>query len=304
MSGAAAIVRPMPRPVEAISARWRTSVAPSAGWRAVRAMTTDGGTDRAAGLSYYATLALFPALFVGITLLGLIGQERLVNDIVHFAEQRGADTATAQVIGTIATAATQASSGALTMALVISLLLGLNAASGLWGAAGRAIDATHGVADERSFIRRRLTTWALTLATVILFLAAVVMVFLGGGWAGELFRALGIGGTFDGIWGVLRWPLAVGFALAALALTRRHAPAPAARQRSAVTIGTLITTGLWLALTFGFAVYVSGFSHYGALYGVFSTIILLLLWLYLLSLAFLYGAELDLQRKRGCGADA
>ncbi|CAB4937303.1 unannotated protein [freshwater metagenome] len=292
----------MPPFLDAVRSRWRTSIAPTPIWRAAARFTADGGTDRAASLSYYGTLSLFPAAFVAITLLGLLGQDRVVADIVHFAQQRGADTATAQVVETIVRGATQTSSGALSVALVVSLILGLNAASGLWSAAGRAMNAVHGLPDERSLLRRRLTTYILTIVTVVLVLVTIVMVFLGGDWAGELFRWVGLGTTFQDAWAIARWPLALLSALAALTLTRRHAPAPGARQEERVTLGSLVTVGLWLALTFGFAVYVSGFSHYGALYGVFSAIILLLIWLYLLSLAFLFGVELDLQRGRRAAA--
>ncbi len=61
-----------------------------------------------------------------------------------------------------------------------------------------------------------------------------------------------------------------------------------------------MTIVLWVIGSAGFSIYVKGFSHYGALYGVFSTAVVLLVWLYLMAMAFLYGAELDgeLRRRR------
>jgi len=285
---------------ERARARFEERVGPTAAWRAVARFISDTMTDSAATLAYYAMLSLFPGLLFALTIVGLAGGEGLVSQIVRFARQRGADTATAQVVEQVARAATERSSGTLTIALVISLLLLLNSASGAFNAAGRAVNRAHDVAEDRSFVRRRIVVVGLTLVVIALFVLSMAAIFVGGELATRLFAHVGLGEQAAAVWDVLRWPFALACALAGVAIVLRYAPAEAAQRRRLITSGSLVTVVLWVLGSAGFAVYVKGFSHYGALYGVFSTAVVLLVWLYLMSVAFLYGAELDgeLRRRR------
>ncbi len=56
--------------------------------RAVKKFRADNMTDRAAALTYYAMISLFPALLVGVSLLGLLGDESLVTKAVDYARRR------------------------------------------------------------------------------------------------------------------------------------------------------------------------------------------------------------------------
>jgi hypothetical protein len=93
-------------------------------------------TDRAAALTYFAMMSLFPALLVGVSLLGLFGQQGLVQDASNYLLEHGADETTADVVRKTLQNMINASSGALGATLLISLALALNGASGAFGAAG------------------------------------------------------------------------------------------------------------------------------------------------------------------------
>ncbi len=279
---------------------WRRVVRPTAAWRALARLESDTMTDSAATLSYYAMLSLFPGLLLAMTIIGLVGGEDLVRQIVSFAREQGADSATATVVETVARSATQISSGALTASLLLSTLLLVNSASGIFHAAGRAVNRAHDVEEDRGFVRRRIVVVVLTLIVVLLLVISMVAIFLGGGIATDIFGRIGLGGEAQDVWAIVRWPVALCMALAAVSIVLRYAPAEAAQRRHLVTSGSIVTVVLWVILTAGFSVYVQGFSRYGALYGVFSTAVILLLWAYLMAIAFLYGAELDgeLRRRR------
>jgi membrane protein len=277
---------------------WRRRVAPTVAWGAATRFQNDNMGDHAAALSYYGALAIFPALLVALTILGLVGEDGLVNDLVSLARRQGADTATAKVIESVARNATATSSQALGIALLVSLFFAVNAASGLWGAAGRAMNVAHGVPEKRGFLRRRLIVLALTLVAIGLFLLSITAVFLGDDWARDALGHIGLEGLAVDIWNIVRWPVALLFALAALAVVMRYAPDPEARRSSALTTGAIVTVVLWVLATLGFSYYVGNFGRYGALYGTFATLVVLLLWLYLMALAFLYGAELDAELAR------
>lgn len=277
---------------------WERTVAPSATWAAATRFQSDNMGDHAGALSYYGALAIFPALLVGLTILGILGEEGLVTDVVQFAKDQGASAATGEVVESVARNATERSSGELGIALVVSLLFAVNAASGIWGGAGRAINVAYGVEEQRGFLRRRLIIVALTCVAITFFLLSVTAVFLGQDWARSLFGHVGLGGAAESVWRYIRWPVAVLFAFAALATVYRYAPDPRARRRRFVTTGALVTVGLWVAATIGFSLYIENFGRYGALYGAAASIIVLLLWLYLVSLGFLFGAELDAELRR------
>jgi uncharacterized BrkB/YihY/UPF0761 family membrane protein len=60
-----------------------------------------------------------------------------------------------------------------------------------------------------------------------------------------------------------------------------------------ITPGSLVATGLWLVVSFGFRLYVQNFANYTAVYGAIGAVIVLMLWLYLSGFALLLGAELN-----------
>lgn len=281
-----------------VSEWWDRTIGPTAAWAAASRFQADNMGDHAAALSYYGALAVFPGLLVGLTILGLVGEERLVADVVQFARDQGASAATGEVVESVARNATERSSQELGITLIVSLLFAINAASGIWGGAGRAINVAHGVEERRGFLRRRLITIALTIVSITFFLLSVTAVFLGQDWARSLFGHVGLGDVAESVWAYVRWPIAILFALAALATVFRYAPDPEARRRRPLTTGALVTVALWVAATIGFSFYVENFSHYGALYGTAASIVVLLLWLYLISMGFLFGAELDAELRR------
>jgi membrane protein len=254
--------------------------------------------DRAAALAYYAMLALFPGLLVAVTLLGLLGQQKLVSDIVDYVTRHGADPTTAATLRNALTAVIRASHGALGAALAVSILLGLNGASGAYAAAGRALNAIHGVQDERGFVRRKLAEVGMTLVVFVLIIVVLVAVFLGGGIVDDIARGLGLGHTAATVWGIVRWPLAVAAAMVVYSLVYAYGPAirpPALRW---ITPGATVGVVLWMLASVGFAVYIRNFSHYGAAYGAAGAAIVLLLWLFISSNAFLFGATLNVELER------
>jgi membrane protein len=254
--------------------------------------------DRAAALAYYAMLALFPGLLVVVTLLGLLGQQKLVTDIVDYLTRHGADPTTAATLRNALTAVIRASHGALGAALALSVLLGLNGASGAYGAAGRALNAIHGVQDDRGFARRKIADVGMTLVVLALLIVVLVAVFLGGGIVNDIARGLGLGHTAATIWGIARWPLAVAAAMGIYSLVYAYAPSIRPPARRWITPGATVGVVLWMVASLGFAIYIRNFSHYGAAYGAIGGAIVLLLWLFISANAFLFGATLNEELER------
>jgi membrane protein len=260
-------------------------------------------TDRAATLTYYAMMSLFPALLVGVTLLGLVGQQALVTDATNYLLDHGVDQDTANVVRKVLQNMVSTSGGALGATLVISIALALNGASGAFGASGRALNVVYGADEGRGMVRRKLTDLAATLTVIVLFAVVLAAIFLGGQIADDLFGKIGLGSTAASIWSYARWPVALVAATAAYGIVYGLAPDIEPRKIRWITPGAVVGVVLWIALSLGFSIYIRNFSSYGAAYGAFGAAIVLLLWLYLSANAFLFGAELNAELERGAAGD-
>ena len=102
---------------------------------------------------------------------------------------------------------------------------------------------------------------------------------------------MGYGDVFTRFWNVLRWPALVVFLLMGVSLVYYLAPALPRRLRW-VSPGALFTLVGWLLMSFTLRIYVSSMGSYDT-YGSLAGVLLLMLWLYLSSVALLLGAEID-----------
>jgi membrane protein len=271
--------------------------------RAGKSFLSHQMTDRAATLTYYAMMSLFPALLLGVTLLGLVGQQGLVTDATNYLLDHGVDPSTANVVRRALQNLVNTSGGALGVTLVISIALALNGASGAFGASGRALNVVYGAEESRGMVRRKLIDVAATLAVIVLFTVVLAAVFLGGEIAHDLFGKIGLGSTAASIWSYARWPVALVAATVAYGVVYGMAPDIEPRKVRWLTPGAVVGVVLWIALSLGFSIYIRNFSSYGAAYGAFGAAIVLLLWLYLSANAFLLGAELNAELERSVEGD-
>ncbi|MGH2898474.1 MAG: YihY/virulence factor BrkB family protein [Solirubrobacteraceae bacterium] len=249
--------------------------------------------DHAAALTYYVMMSLFPALLVGVSLLGLLGDESLVTDAVGYARDNGAPAEVTDALQALLTKTVTAAGGAVSGALVLGLAVALYGASGAFGAAGRALNVVYGAEETRGFVAHKLADIGLTIVVIALALLALVSIFLGGGLATDAFGTIGLGDTAASIWRVGRWAVAIGAVLGIYALVFACAPDVAAQRRRIVSPGALVGVAIWILASVGFFVYVANFGKYGATYGAFAGAVVLLLWLYISNIAFLFGAELN-----------
>jgi membrane protein len=249
-------------------------------------------TDRAAALTYYALMSLFPALLVGVALLGLLGEAATVDRVAKYVADQGAPPETVNAVRSSVKSAVSVHSGAGTLLLVFGLGLALYSASGAFGAAGRALNVVAGHEEDRGFVKRKAAGLLWTMVVIVLGVVALILVFLGGGVAHDLFEAIGLGSTAAGVWAVLRWPAAIGVVLLIYAIVYWAAPDERARFRP-ITPGAAAGVGLWGLASAGFFVYVSNFGSYNATYGAFAGVVILLVWLYLTNVALLLGAEIN-----------
>jgi membrane protein len=257
----------------------------------------DQMTQHAAAMTYYGLMSLFPAVLLGLSLLGLLGEyPRTYDAIIGYL--RG--VVPSEVLAPLDSSLRGAlqNKGTATTTLVISVVFAFYGTTGLLEAARRALNVVFEADGGRSFLRRKLTDIASTFVLMVLVLVSLVMVFVGGRFAEDLLGFVGIGPGVAHVWNVIRWPGAVAVAMLVFAFIYYVTPDVKQRSFRWVTPGAVVGVLLWLTVSYGFSRYVSSVNGVGAIYGAFAGAILLVAWLWLTNVALLFGAELNAEIER------
>jgi membrane protein len=254
---------------------------------------THNMTDRGASLTYYLVMSLFPALLVAVSLLGFFGQQSIVADATKYLEDAGAPESVTGIVKSSLESIVNSSSGKALLPLIIGIALGLNSASGAYGAAGRALNVAYGEPEDRGLIKKKGTQIFFTLVVIVLALITLASVFIGGGLAVDLFGTIGLGETVGEVWRYARWAVALVSTMLIFGIIYAFAPDLPEEKFRFISPGAAFAVILWIIASVAFFLYVSNFSNYNATYGAFAGAIIFLLWLYITSLAFLLGGELN-----------
>jgi len=258
----------------------------------------DQMTHHAAALTYYSLMSLFPAALLGLSLLGLLGQyPSTYNAIISYLRDVVPHSALVPLDSSLRGALQHRGTAATTF--VISIGLTLYGTTGVLEAARRALNVVFEINGRgRSFLRRKSIDVLSTFVLMGLVLASLIMLFVGGRFASDLFGFIGLGPAAATVWNVARWPGAL--AVTMLIFTLIYYVTPDVEQRSFrwVTPGALVGVLIWLAASAGFSAYISLVAHAGALFGAFAGAIVLVGWLWLTNVALLFGAELDAEIER------
>jgi membrane protein len=260
--------------------------------RAFARFQADEMTQWAAAMTYYSMLSLFPALLMGVAVLGVFGQQGLIVDAADYLKAAGAPPETVDAV-TAALESAQSERGTAAGALALGLAIALYGASGAFGSVGAALNHAWRVEEGRSLVNRKLHDVGWTVVLVVLVLLTCVLVFLGGDLAGDVLGLIGLGDTFVAIWRVARWPAALVIAMLIYAVVYYAAPNVEIRRWQYITPGAVFGVLAWILASAAFFLYVSELSTYSATYGAFATVVILLVWLYLTNLVLVFGAELN-----------
>ena len=247
--------------------------------------------DRAAQLSYYFLLALFPLLLFMMTLLGYFaGESGEVRDKLLSYLARVMPSSAIDLVQTTLSEITQARSGS---KLSLGLLAALWAASNGMGAISDTLNGAYGVEETRPWWRVRLTAIILTVALSLLIIMALVIVLYGGGIGERVTAYFGFGAAFTVVWKILQWPIALFFLLVTFTMIYHFGPNVRPKRCHWWAWGTLVAIILWLLFSFAFRLYLHFFNSYGVTYGSLGALIILMLWFYFTGVAILVGGEIN-----------
>lgn len=262
-----------------------------------REFTKDQCPDLAAALTYYGVLSMFPALLALVSLLGIFGQAEKTTAAMLEIAQGIAPGSTLDIIRQPVEELT--SSPTAGFALIIGILTALWSASGYVGAFGRAMNRIYEVDEGRPFIKLRGTMLAVTLCTVIIVALTAAMLVLSGPVAEAVGNAIGLGGAFLTAWNIAKWPVIVVLVVVVIAILYYATPNVKQPKFRWMSMGSLIALMIFVLASLGFGFYVANFSNYNKTYGAIGGVIVMLLWLWILNMSLLFGAEFDAEMERG-----
>lgn len=245
---------------------------------------------RAAQLSYYFLLALFPLLLFLMTLLGYFAQagSDLRNKLLTYLATVMPYSAITLVHTTLDEISQSAGSGKLSLGLLAALW----AASNGMGAISDTLNVAYGVKERRSWWKVRLVSISLTIMLSILIVVALAIVLYGGRIGDAIATHFGFSNAFTIVWKILQFPIALFFILLTFDLIYYFAP-DGRRERNWWGMGTVTAVALWLLVSFGFRLYLHFFNSYSVTYGSLGALIVLMLWFYFTGLAILIGGEIN-----------
>ncbi|MDQ1040982.1 membrane protein [Streptomyces sp. V3I8] len=273
---------------------------PKRSWMAVLKGTVkefqdDELADRAASLTYYGILSLFPALLLLVSLLGVAGKsatQEVLDNLKKLAPGSARD------IISDAVTQLQGRGGIGSIMAVVSIVLAVWSASGYVAAFIRSANAVYDMPEGRPVWKVLPIRVGVTVVLLVLAVFSALIVVFTGGLAREVSGALGIGDTALTVWSIAKWPVLVVLVTIMIALLYWATPNVKGRGFKWITPGSVLALVIWLIASAGFAFYVANFGSYNKTYGTLAGVIIFLIWLWISNIAILLGLEFDSEMAR------
>ncbi|MEU4359690.1 YihY/virulence factor BrkB family protein [Streptomyces virginiae] len=278
----------------------RLSDMPKHSWTAtlrgtLKEFKDDELADRAAALTYYGVLALFPALLVLVSLLGIAGESATKQVLDNL--QKLTPGSARDVISN-AVQQLQGNAGIGSLVAIVGLAVAIWSASGYVAAFIRTSNAVYDMPEGRPVWKVLPLRLALTITLMILAVASALIVIFTGSLARQAGAALGVGDTAMTVWSIAKWPVLVLLVTIMIAILYWAAPNAKGRGFKWITPGSFLALVIWMIASAGFAFYVANFGSYNKTYGTLAGVIVFLIWLWITNLAILLGLEFDAEMVR------
>lgn len=243
-------------------------------------------TGLGAQLAFFFLLSIFPLLIFLITLLPYlnIAQEQIYNFL--------ADIVPGEIYilieETLNDILTQENRSLLSFGLIATIWsasLGMNALI-------KSLNRSYGVEENRPILIARGMSIITTVLMIFILLIALVLPIFGRQIGIFIFSFLGLEAGFLETWNTLRFTITPLIIFAVAAVIYWAAPNVKVEFKS-VLAGAAFTSIGWLAVSFGFSIYINNFANYSATYGGIGGVIMLMLWLYVSAILLMIGGQIN-----------
>jgi len=242
-------------------------------------------------IAYSSLLAFFPATAF---LVGALGLFHLFDDVKTLLDP----IAPNGVIKFITSLQKDTQGGTSAAAFLIGFFGAVWVASGAMTSVIKAVNRAYDRQETRPFWKVRGVAILLVVTSGITTAGIFLLIVVGGALGDAIAKKAGMGGAFQWVWGIARWPVAFCAILLFFGLVYYLAPNKKQRSWKWITPGSLLGGLLWLLLSGLFALYVTYAGNYTKTYGAIASGVILLLWLNYSAFALLFGAELNAELDR------
>ncbi|HYI75664.1 MAG TPA: YihY/virulence factor BrkB family protein [Gaiellaceae bacterium] len=272
----------------------------SATWTVLRRAASEALADdiptTAQALAYSLFLAIPATMLVALGVFSLVADAETVNSLIDRAETVMPAEAASLLQDSLRRSTENPSSGIVmtVVGLVLALWTTTSAATTLMKAVTLAFDGE----ESRSFARKRVLALVIVAALVLAAILVVGLLILGPHietWIGD---AVGVPTLTAWLWWTLQWPVLVGGLLFVFAVVLFLGPNVDQPAWKLVTPGAVTALLVWLVASAGFAFYSANFGSYNKAWGTLSAVVVTLIWLWLTSLAILFGAEVNAEARK------
>ncbi|MDB5509875.1 MAG: rane protein of unknown function [Hyphomicrobiales bacterium] len=242
----------------------------------------------AAGVAFYAMLAIFPALAALISIYGLfLNPARIQAQVESFAALLPPE-AMKLLVDALQSFA-ENSANKLNTAFLIGLALALWSAKAGMSSLMAGLAIAHRRPDQRSFLMQQFVALGLTFAAILFAILALSMIAI----LPVVLAYIPMDDRLRSWMNFARWPLLATMVSFGIALLYRFGYWKKGRRWRWMTWGAATATILWIAGSLGLSFYVSNFGAYDKTYGSLAAVVVLLLWFWVTALVVLVGAEID-----------
>jgi membrane protein len=231
-------------------------------------------------------IAVFPFLIFAVSLAGLLGSDGLSKEMVDLVFDYWPDAVANPIVNEINAVVATASQGFLTFGIVLAIFFASNGIEAIRVALNRA----YGDKEERPIWKQRLQSLLFVIVgAILMLLISVLLVFLP-----LYFSFMEASPSETSNWSIIsvvvRWLAAFGILLFFIIACHHWLPGRR-RKIGEIWPGILMTLALWVIAATGFSIYLESFATYSATYAGLAGIMTALIFLYLMAVIFIFGAE-------------
>ncbi|MFT6827419.1 MAG: membrane protein [Roseivirga sp.] len=255
-------------------------------------MSNDEILDRANGVAFSFTMAIFPAIIFLFTLTPYIQNffPELTNDeIIGFLEDILPSNLYATAETTIHDIISKQRGGLLSFGFIMTLILSTNGMTSLMG----AFNACYKTIETRGFLSVRITATGLIFILSISFISSIALLIVGQQLLTDSEIRSVVNDTISvDILFILRFIFL--YIIFQFAISSIYYFAPAIHEKwHFLSVGSVFSTLAIIVASFGFSYYVNNFGNYNKLYGSIGVLLVFMLWLFIISLILLVGFEMN-----------
>lgn len=240
----------------------------------------------ASQLAYYLILSFFPFIIFLITLVGFssLSSAEVMNGLSAVLPESVYDLTELIVKEVFERQYTEL--------LGVSILLSIWTSSSAFRAVIKGVNKAYNFKETRSFIKRLIISMISILALALILILALSMLVFGQVIGNYIKVILPFYKLIILLWNMFRYAFVFILMIFIFAVIYRFTPAKRLKWREVIP-GSIFSTVGWILISYGFSFYINNFSNYSRFYGSLGAVFILMTWLFLVSMIFILGVEIN-----------